>query len=57
MAKKWYRSKTIWVNLIAAGAMIVQSQTGFVISPEEQAAILAVVNLVLRAVTGEPIEK
>jgi len=53
--KKWYRSKTLWVNLIAILVLIIQTQTGFIISPEEQAAILAVINLILRWITGEPI--
>ena len=53
--KKWYRSKTLWVNLIAILVLIIQTQTGFIISPEEQVAILAVINLILRWITGEPI--
>jgi hypothetical protein len=56
MAKLWYRSKTVWVNLIAVVAMIVQSQTGFIIAPEAQAAFIVVINLVLRAITGEELE-
>jgi hypothetical protein len=36
-------------------AMIVQMQTGFVISVEEQAAMLAIINIVLRLVTKEAI--
>jgi hypothetical protein len=57
MAKRFWQSKTFWVNLIAAGALIYQGVTGHevVLSPEQQAIILAVVNLVLRAVTKEPI--
>uniref|UniRef100_A0A7V3JAA7 Uncharacterized protein n=1 Tax=candidate division CPR3 bacterium TaxID=2268181 RepID=A0A7V3JAA7_UNCC3 len=54
-AKPWYLSKTIWVNLIAFIAMIVQNLTHFVISPEEEAAILAVINLILRMITKKPI--
>ena len=49
--KKWYSSKTLWVNAIAALAILVQTQTGFAIDAETQAAILVVINLVLRAVT------
>jgi len=51
--KKWYLSKTMWVNLITFVALLVQSVYGFVISPEEQAAILVIINLILRAVTKE----
>lgn len=49
-------SKTFWINLIALIALIVQTQFGFVIGAEEQIAIIAVINLVLRVVTKEPIE-
>ncbi|MHC1566939.1 MAG: hypothetical protein ACXQTD_04280 [Candidatus Syntropharchaeia archaeon] len=53
--KKWYKSKTVWVNALAILVLIIQTQIGFVISPEEQTAILAVINLILRWITGEPI--
>lgn len=55
MKKAWWRSKTLWINGVAAGALIAQSQWGFVISPEAQAAILAVVNLALRIITKEAV--
>ena len=55
MGKPFWRSKTFWVNLIAVIGMMAQTQYGFVITPEEQAAILGVINLILRAVTKEPI--
>lgn len=51
--KHWYASKTLWVNTLAFVALVVQNFVGFVIGPEEQAAILAVVNLILRAVTSK----
>ncbi len=51
--KKWYESKTVWVNVITIVALIAQTQTGFIISPDEQMGILAVVNLVLRIVTTQ----
>lgn len=50
--KNWYTSKTLWLNLIAVIVLVVQTQTGFVIDPETQAGLLAVINLVLRAITG-----
>jgi hypothetical protein len=55
--KRFYRSKTFWTNLLAAGALIYQGVTGeeLVIPLEVQASILAVVNLVLRKVTKEPV--
>jgi len=54
--KTWYTSKTLWLNIIAGLALLLQSRYGFIIDPEAQAGILAVINLVLRAVTGQPIE-
>lgn len=53
--KKWYQSKSVWLNVVAGVAGIVQSYTGFVISVEAQAAILIVLNLILRAVTRSEI--
>ena len=48
-------SKTLWVNVLAVVAMLVQGQTGFIIDAEAQIALLGVINLVLRAVTKEPL--
>lgn len=53
MTKTWYTSKMLWVNAIAIVAIIAQGQFGFMIDPVAQLAILGVVNMVLRAVTGE----
>ena len=56
MGKKFYLSKTFWVNLLAIIALIVQSYTSFVFDVETQASILAAINVGLRLVTKEPIE-
>jgi hypothetical protein len=55
MTKKIYQSKTIIVNVISLVVIIVQIQTGFVISIQEQAAILTVINIVLRLATKEAV--
>jgi hypothetical protein len=55
MTKKITESKTVIVNIIALIAIIVQMQTGSVISIETQAAIVTVVNIALRLITKEPI--
>jgi len=57
MGKKFYLSRTFWVNLIAAAVLIYQGVSGheFVLPAETQAVILAGINLVLRAITKEPI--
>ena len=53
--KKVWKSKTFWVNVIAILALLAQTQVGFIIDAEAQAALLAVINLGLRAVTKTPI--
>lgn len=54
-SKKWYASKTVWINGIALFAMIAQMQTGFILTPDVQALALTLINLGLRAVTKEEI--
>ena len=54
-SKTWYKSKTVWLNALAAAALIIQSQTGFVVNGEAQGAILVIINLILRAITKEQI--
>jgi hypothetical protein len=49
--KNWIRSRTLWVNAVAFIALVVQNFTGFVVGVEEQAALLALVNLGLRLIT------
>ena len=56
VAKKWYMSKTIWVMGIGLVATLAQMVAGFVISPDEELALVAVVGLVLRAFTSQPLE-
>ena len=55
--KHFLKSKTFWVNLLAGIVLIAESVAGeeVVIPLEAQAAILAVVNLMLRKVTREPV--
>ena len=46
--KPWYRSRTMWLNILGIVAFISQEQFGFVISPELQGLILFTLNLLLR---------
>lgn len=55
MGKKWYTSKTIWVNVIAAISSLVASQFGYTITVELQAGILMGINIILRVITKESI--
>lgn len=54
--KNIWHSRTFWVNILAVIGMLVQTQTGFIIDPAAQAAILSVINIVLRLITKSPIE-
>lgn len=54
--KKWYLSKTVWVNIIATVGIIAQAVTGKEIVPAEgQVILVSVVNFLLRTVTKENI--
>jgi len=53
--KPWYKSRTVWANVIATGAMIAQASLGFEVSAEEAGAVLVIVNLIMRAATKEPL--
>ncbi|MCX8207421.1 MAG: hypothetical protein N3G75_06275 [Methanothrix sp.] len=55
MAKPITLSRTFWLNVIALVAIVLQDTFGFVITPEEQMAILAVVNIFVRLLTKEEI--
>ena len=54
--KPWYTSKTLWTNIIAVGSIFVRSQYGFVLSPEEEVAILGFINIILRIITKQGIQ-
>lgn len=49
--KKWYTSKTIWTNVVAAVALFVGNQFGYHLSPEVQGGVIAGVNVILRIIT------
>jgi hypothetical protein len=50
--KKWYLSKTLWVNIVALIAIIAQLVTGKeIISQEAQGLFLTGINIILRILT------
>ena len=54
--KKWWQSKTAWVNLLVGGvALMFPDMLGSVISEANLVMVISVVNLVLRALTKEGI--
>ena len=48
MEKKWYLSKTLWLNLLALAGVF-----GLQLSGEEVTAIVIVLNIILRLITHE----
>ena len=56
--KKWYLSKTLWVNVLAIAGMVAEYMiTNQIYSPELHAMVLAIINLALRFVTKSGIMK
>jgi len=53
--KNWWKSKLIWVNLLAIASIIIRAEFGYVITPLGEVAILGAINVILRAVTKEEI--
>jgi uncharacterized membrane protein len=55
-AKPVWKSKILWANLIAIVVLLAQSELGYEISAEAQGGILAVINILLRLITKEPLD-
>lgn len=53
--KKWYQSRTLWLNVVGAVAYFVQAQFGFVVPESIQIQLLAALNIALRFDTDEAI--
>ena len=51
MGKRWWKSKTIWLNVATGGIALALEQD----SPEQLTQILAAANLVLRFFTSQPL--
>lgn len=54
--KTWYLSKTLWLNIIAAVGLLLQTRYGFVMDPEAQTGLLALFNIILRVITKAPLD-
>lgn len=60
MTKKWYRSKTIWVNLIGGVVIIISAFYSKELAQQvlgAEAGILLLINLGLRIITNQGLEK
>lgn len=53
-AKPFWTSKTLWANAIGALVIYLDS-VDFILSPEDQAGILVVINIILRVITKQPV--
>lgn len=57
IGKNPLHSKTLWANIIALIAVGIQQVTGQqIIDPQDQVALLGVVNIILRNITKDPIK-
>jgi len=57
MNKPWYKSKTVWFNILVTGSTVLSGVVGFI--PTTYAGTIVainVVNVILRAVTNGPID-
>jgi len=56
--KKWYLSKTVWVNVVMLVAAVVPASQAFLAQHFSEAGIgWSLINLVLRAITKEELTK
>ena len=54
--KKWYQSKTLWLNILATAIAITQALQGQPwVNPEYQVFALAVLNAIVRLLTNTSI--
>ena len=51
--KPFWKSRTLWTNVIAIVALILEAQLGKVLTPETQIGILGAINIILRLITNE----
>lgn len=54
--KSIYKSKTVWVNVIALVAILLQQKFGFVIDESVQMQLLTVINIALRMITKSEVK-
>ena len=51
--KEYLKSRTIWINIIAVIAIVSAGEFGIILNGTIQAAILAMINIVMRKITNE----
>jgi len=54
--KKWFESKTLWVNFIALVAVVLEGIYGKpIINAETQSVLIVIINMALRILTKDEI--
>ena len=57
-AKRWFESRTLWLNAIAVALIVAQALQGQAwLDPEYQVLIVAILNAILRLITNKPLSK
>lgn len=54
-AKKWYTSKTLWVNILAIAGDVVLNLTGHALPVGWDITVLGGINMILRFITKQPV--
>ena len=54
--KKWWKSRTLWVNAIAMGAILISQFAGVGLTVEETGDGLVVINAIMRVITKTGLE-
>jgi len=55
LGKSWFRSKTLWINIIAVIGVVTANYLGVQMDADSSVGILATVNFILRLITSEPV--
>ena len=53
--KHWYKSKTLWANMVAIIIVIIEPHIGLAITPAMHAGFLSTLNILLRLVTKDEV--
>ena len=54
--KKWYKSKTVWFNIVSGAVMVASEAARLGIDPKVAGIVVVVGNIVLRLMTREGIK-
>lgn len=57
-AKRWFESRTLWLNAVAVALIVAQALQGQTwLDPEYQVLIVAILNAILRLITNKPLAR